>query len=79
MKLEDFLKTNYNYNPEVKDAITTYVDQWKSWYEGNVRRFHNYFIFNGNKKVKQHRYTMNMAKERGIDLNSFAKTFGINL
>lgn len=22
---------------------------------------------------------MNMAKERGIDLNSFAKTFGINL
>ncbi len=67
MKLEDFLKTNYNYNPEVKDAITTYVDQWKSWYEGNVRRFHNYFIFNGNKKVKQHRYTMNMAKEISED------------
>lgn len=67
MKLEDFLKTNYNYNPEVKDAIATYVDQWKSWYEGNVRRFHNYFIFNGNKKVKQHRYTMNMAKEISED------------
>lgn len=67
MKLEDFLRTNYNYNPDIKDAITTYIDQWKSWYVGNVRKFHNYFIFNGNKKVKQHRYTMNMAKEISED------------
>ena len=63
MKLEDFLQTNYNYNPDVKDVLKTYIEQWKSWYAGNVKSFHNYFIYNGKKKVNQKRFTMNMAKE----------------
>ena len=67
MKLEDFLQTKYNYNPKVKDAIQTYIDQWKSWYAGNVKNFHNYFIYNGKRKNKQKRYTMNMAKEISED------------
>ena len=67
MKLEEFLQQRYNYNPEIKDAIKGYIDQWRSWYKGSVKSFHNYFIYNGNKKVKQHRYTMNMAKEISED------------
>lgn len=67
MKLEKFLQENYNYNPEVKDNIKSYIEQWKSWYKGNVKSFHNYFIYNGNKKVKQQRFTMNMAKEISED------------
>ena len=67
MKLEDFLQTNYGYNPDVRDAIQTYIDQWKSWYTGNVKSFHNYFIYNGNRKIKQKRFTMNMAKEISED------------
>ena len=67
MKLEKFLQDNYNYNPDIKDAIKTYIEQWKSWYRGNVKDFHNYFIYNGNRKVKQQRYTMNMAKEISED------------
>lgn len=67
MKLEDFLKKEYDYNPAIKDAIKTYVNQWKSWYKGNVRSFHNYFIYNGSKKVAQTRFTMNMAKEISED------------
>ena len=67
MKLEDFLKTKYGYNPDVKDAMKTYIEQWKSWYEGNVKSFHNYFVFNGNKKIKQKRFTLNMAKEISED------------
>ena len=63
MKLDKFLQDNYNYNPEVKDVLSTYVEQWKSWYKGNVKSFHNYYIYNGKRKVKQDRYTMNMAKE----------------
>ena len=63
MKLEDFLVKTYNYNPDVKDVLQTYIDQWKSWYKGNVKSFHNYYIYNGNRKVKQQRFTMNMAKE----------------
>lgn len=67
MKLDEFLQTNYNYNPDVKNNIQTYIDQWKSWYKGNVKDFHNYFIYNGNRKLKQSRYTMNMAKSISED------------
>ena len=67
MKLEDFLVKNYGYNPDVKNVFQTYIDQWKSWYAGNVKSFHNYFIYNGNRKVKQKRFTMNMAKEISED------------
>lgn len=67
MNLEKFLQDNYGYNAETKDNLQTYIDQWKSWYAGNVKSFHNYFIYNGRRKVKQQRYTMNMAKEISED------------
>ena len=67
MKLDKFLQEEYGYNSDVRDSIQTYIDQWKSWYKGNVRDFHNYFVYNGNKKVKQKRFTMNMAKEISED------------
>lgn len=67
MKLEDFLQTNYGYNPEVKDQLRTYYEQWNSWYVGNVKEFHNYFIYNGKTKVPQKRFTMNMPKEISED------------
>ena len=67
MKLEKFLQDNYNYNPEVKDNIKTYIEQWKSWYAGSVKSFHNYFIYNGQRKVNKKRFTLNMAKESSED------------
>lgn len=67
MKLEKFLQDNYGYKPEVRDKLQEYIEQWKSWYKGNVRNFHNYFIYNGNRKVNQKRFTMNMAKEISED------------
>lgn len=67
MKLVEFLKKEYNYNPNIKDDIKGYIEQWESWYIGNVRNFHNYFIYNGRQKVNQKRYTMNMAKEISED------------
>ena len=67
MKLEEFLQENYNYNPEVKNALKGYIEQWNSWYKGNVKSFHNYFIYNGRRKVNKKRFTMNMAKEISED------------
>lgn len=67
MKLEDFLVRNYNYNPDVKNKINTYIEQWKSWYVGNVKKFHNYYIYNGDRKVYQKRFSMNMAKKISED------------
>ena len=63
MKLEKFLQDNYNYNPDIKNEMKTYIEQWKSWYKGNVLDFHNYNIYNGKKQIPQKRFTMNMAKE----------------
>lgn len=63
MKLEKFLQETYGYNPEVKDVMASYIDMWSSWYKGSVKDFHNYFIYNGKRKIDQKRYTMNMAKE----------------
>lgn len=67
MKLEEFLQAKYNYNPEVKNALKGYIEQWNSWYKGNVKSFHNYFIYNGQRKVNKKRFTMNMAKEISED------------
>ena len=65
--IEEFLVRTYGYNPEAKSVLKGYYEQWKSWYEGNVKSFHNYFIYNGDRKVKQKRFTMNMAKEISED------------
>ena len=67
MKLEEYLQTNYGYNPTAKNDLKNYIEEWKSWYQGNVKSFHNYFIYNGKKRVYQHRFTMNMAKEISED------------
>lgn len=67
MKLEEFLQKNYNYNPNVKDAIKSYIAKWRSWYIGDVRAFHNYYIYNGQRKVNKKRFSMNMAKEISED------------
>jgi len=67
MKLEEFLKQNYGYNPDCKDVMQTYIDTWKSWYQGNVKDFHNYFIYNGETKIPQQRFSLNMAKEISED------------
>ena len=53
--LDQFLINTYGYNPDARNQIQTYIDQWKSWYIGNVRSFHNYYIYNGKRKVNQKR------------------------
>lgn len=67
MNLEKYLQNNYNYNPEVKNEIQSYITEWNSWYRGNVADFHPYFIYNGTRKVPQKRFTLNMAKEISED------------
>lgn len=63
MKLEKFLQDKYGYNSEIKDNIQSYIDIWKNWYTGDVKDFHHYEIYNGKKKIKQKRFTLNMPKE----------------
>lgn len=43
------------------------IGMWKSWYDGDVRDFHNYKVFNGQKTVQCKRYTLGMAKKVAED------------
>lgn len=40
-----------------------YVDVWKSWYDGDVPKFHQYSVYNGQKRIKMQRYGLGMAKK----------------
>lgn len=37
--------------------------EWLSWYEGKVKKFHRYTIFNGKKRVPMERMTLGMPKK----------------
>ena len=44
-------------------SLKDITDTWLQWYKGDVADFHTYDAYNGRKKVKQHRKTLNMAKK----------------
>lgn len=43
------------------------IELWKSWYDGNVKDFHNYRVFNGQKMLQCRRYTMGLGKKVAED------------
>lgn len=51
----------------VPESFYTNIGVWKSWYEGEVKDFHMYKVFNGQKQVQCRRYTMGMAKKVSED------------
>lgn len=51
----------------VPESFYTTIGVWKSWYEGEVKNFHLYKVFNGQKQVQCRRYTMGMAKKISED------------
>ena len=67
MELERFLQENYNYNPDIKNSIEKNIKLWKALYEGNAKDYREYTLYNGQRKVKKMRYTLNMPKEISED------------
>jgi len=43
------------------------LDLWESWYQGKVKKFHNYYIYNGQKRVKKEKKSMQGAKKVSED------------
>lgn len=66
MKLEEFLKTK-GYDLTDKMLIKPYQDMWLQWYKGDVPKFQNYTIYNGTRRVKCKRFTLNTAKKISED------------
>lgn len=47
----------------VPEEFYTKVQEWKSWYVGDVKGFHRYKVHNGASVVRCKRYTLNMGKK----------------
>lgn len=43
------------------------LDIWNSWYNGKVRKFHNYYVYNGQKRVKREKKSLQGAKKVAED------------
>lgn len=57
---EQLRSMGYHTMPE---GFYSYIDMWKNWYDGEVKKFHTYRVFNGQKKVLCKRFTCGMAKK----------------
>ena len=47
----------------IPDSFYGKVYEWKSWYQGDVKGFHNYTVQNGERQVKCRRYSLGMGKK----------------
>lgn len=57
------LKLNELGYSTIPEAFYSKVDEWKSWYQGNVKGFHNYRVRNGERMVNCKRYSLGMGKK----------------
>ena len=47
----------------VDTGFYTLINTWKSWYIGDVRKFHRYKMYNGKEHVSCRRLSLGMAKK----------------
>ena len=66
MNLQQFF-SNQGYDISEKLNWEKYIDIWASWYRGKVRKFHNYYIYNGQQKVKMEKKSLQGAKKVSED------------
>ena len=55
------------YSPFDEAFYLSRLPEWERWYEGNVKDFHSYFIYNGSRRVRQRRFSLGMAKKVSED------------
>ncbi len=51
----------------VAKGFYTLISMWESWYQGEVKDFHNYTVNNGIEALECHRYSVGMAKKVSED------------
>ena len=52
----------------VDASFYSLIRVWKSWYEGNVNKFHRYKVYNGKDHIPCRRLSMGMAKKLSEDI-----------
>lgn len=62
MDFNSFFKKVCGYDFNVFDNWKSYINLWKSWYQGKTNYFHIYTVYNGMKYVKRERMSLQTAK-----------------
>ncbi|SHI43052.1 phage portal protein [Parasporobacterium paucivorans] len=60
MNIREYLGNN-GYNT-ISDETESYILEWQDWYQGYVKGFHQYTVFNGLETISFDRYSLAMAK-----------------
>lgn len=66
MNLQQFF-SKQGYDISEKLNWEKYITLWESWYKGKVRKFHTYYIYNGQRKVKMEKKSLQGAKKVAED------------
>ncbi len=66
MNLKQFF-SKQGYDISEKLNWDKYITLWESWYRGKVRKFHTYYVYNGQAKVKMEKKSLQGAKTVGED------------
>ena len=66
MNLQQFFSSK-GYDISEKLNWDRNIELWESWYKGKVRKFHSYYIYNGQKKVKREKKSLQGAKKVSED------------
>jgi A118 family predicted phage portal protein len=51
----------------IPSTFYEHITVWKTWYDGEVKKFHTYSVYNGHDHIRCHRYSMGMAKKVAED------------
>lgn len=60
--IQNYLQKRKNFGT-VSDSTYNHISEWMSWYQGTVKKFHTYWIYDGIKSKKETRYRLGMAKK----------------
>lgn len=52
----------------IDSSFYSQIKMWESWYNGNVRKFHYYHVYNGKNKIRCRRLSLGMAKKVSEDI-----------
>lgn len=63
MQLEDWLTEEYGHDKGARDVWMQRVSDWRSWFIGYNKSFHDYYIWNGKNKINLKRKSLQMAKK----------------
>jgi hypothetical protein len=65
--MKDVIKFLKEQGAQVSEGYRERIEEWRGWYRGQVKHFHEYAVFNGQKRVTHRRLTLGMPKKAAED------------